>query len=38
LTTHREWVSAGGAKEGEYMTQKEAQDKGNRPAANRPCM
>jgi len=28
----------GKTKEGEYMTQKEAQDKGYRPAANQPCM
>ena len=28
----------GKTKEGGYMTQKEAQDKGYRPAANRPCM
>ncbi len=27
----------GKTKEGEYMTQKEAQEKGDRPAANQPC-
>jgi len=27
----------GQTKQGEYMTQKEAQDKGNRPAYGKPC-